>query len=52
VQILKEWETVELSLFAVYANRQFLPLKVRRFIDFLIGYFGPQPYWSLRKGEH
>jgi DNA-binding transcriptional LysR family regulator len=49
VQILKEWETVELSLFAVYANRQFLPLKVRSFIDFLVDYFGPQPYWRLPK---
>jgi len=49
VRILKEWETVEFSLFAVYANRQFLPLKVRSFIDFLVDYFGPQPYWRLPK---
>ena len=49
VQILAEWETVELSLYAVYANRQFLPQKVRSFIDFLVDYFGPQPYWSLPK---
>ena len=47
VRILEDWETVELSLFAVYANRQFLPLKVRSFIDFLVDYFGPQPYWHL-----
>jgi DNA-binding transcriptional LysR family regulator len=47
VQILRDWETDDLSLYAVYANRQFLPLKVRSFIDFLVEYFGPQPYWSL-----
>lgn len=47
VQILKDWETDDFSLFAVYANRQFLPMKVRSFIDFLLEYIGPQPYWSL-----
>jgi len=47
IQILEDWETEEFSLFAVYANRQFLPMKVRSFIDFLVEYFGPQPYWSL-----
>lgn len=49
IHILKDWETEEFSLYAVYPNRQFLPLKVRSFIDFLVEYFGPQPYWSLRK---
>jgi len=47
VHILKDWEADEFSLYAVYANRQFLPLKVRSFIDFLVDYFGPHPYWSL-----
>jgi len=51
VQILEDWETVELSLYAVYANRQFLPLKVSSFIDFLMDYFGPQPYWRLNKND-
>lgn len=48
VKVLEDWETDEFSLFAVYANRQFLPLKVRSFIDFLVDYFRPRPYWSLR----
>jgi len=48
VQILKDWETDEFSLSAVYANRQFLPPKVRSFIDFLVEYFGEQPYFSLQ----
>jgi DNA-binding transcriptional LysR family regulator len=48
VQILDDWETDEFSMFAVYANRQFLPPKARSFIDFLVEYFGPKPDWSLR----
>jgi DNA-binding transcriptional LysR family regulator len=48
VPILKDWEPDEFSLFAVYANRQFLPPKVRSFIDFLVEYFGDQPYFSLQ----
>lgn len=38
-QILEDWETDEFSLFAVYANRQFLPPKVRSFIDFLVEFY-------------
>lgn len=47
VQVLDDWQTDEFTLFAVYANRQFLPPNVRSFIEFLVDYFGPQPYWSL-----
>lgn len=47
VPILKDWQADEFSLYAVYPNRQFLPAKVRSFIDFLVEYFGPTPYWSL-----
>jgi DNA-binding transcriptional LysR family regulator len=47
VRILKEWRPDEFSLFAVYANRQFLPPKVRSFIDFLLEHFGERPYFSL-----
>jgi DNA-binding transcriptional LysR family regulator len=38
-RILENWETDEFSLFAVYAHRQFLPPKVRSFIDFLVEYY-------------
>jgi len=48
-RILKDWKTEEFSMYAVYPNRQFLPLKVRSFIDFLVEYFGPTPYWSLSR---
>lgn len=47
VRILSDWQTDELSVFAVYPNRKFLPPKVRSFIDFLADRFGPEPYWDL-----
>jgi DNA-binding transcriptional LysR family regulator len=35
-----------LALYAVYANRQYLPSKIRHFIDFLSQYYGDKPYWD------
>jgi DNA-binding transcriptional LysR family regulator len=46
VRVLEGWEAPASTIFAVYPNRQFLPPKVRSLIDFLIGYFGPEPYWD------
>jgi DNA-binding transcriptional LysR family regulator len=46
VRILKGWETDVLTVHAVYPHRQFLPPKVRSFIDFLVEHFGPEPYWD------
>lgn len=46
VRVLKDWEADELTIFAVYPTRQFLPLKVRSFIDFVVERFGPEPYWD------
>ncbi len=34
------------GLYAVYPSRQFLPAKVRIFIDFLAKLYGPSPYWD------
>jgi len=34
------------ALFAVYPSRRFLPVKVRVFIDYLAGIYGPEPYWD------
>jgi DNA-binding transcriptional LysR family regulator len=48
VRILLDWEADELSVFAVYPHRKFLPPKVRSFIDFLAERFGPEPYWDSR----
>lgn len=46
VRILPDWEADELSVFAVYPHRKFLPPKVRSFIDFLAERFAPEPYWD------
>jgi DNA-binding transcriptional LysR family regulator len=35
-----------LTIFAVYPSRQFLPPKVRTFIDFMVERFGDNPYWD------
>ncbi len=47
VRILPDWEADDLTVFAVYPNRKFLPPKVRSFIDFLAERFGPEPYWDF-----
>ena len=47
VHILTDWEADDFTIFAVYPNRKFLPLKVRTFIDFLAERFGPEPYWDF-----
>lgn len=47
VRILSDWEADELTVFAVYPNRRFLPPKVRSFIDFLAERFSPGPYWDF-----
>ncbi|ASJ70904.1 LysR family transcriptional regulator [Granulosicoccus antarcticus] len=46
VRVLPDWEAHSLHLYAVYSNRQFLPLKLRSFIDFLVGHFGENPVWD------
>jgi len=47
VRILSDWEADELTVFAVYPNRKFLPPKVRSFVDFLAERFGPELYWDF-----
>ncbi|MCV0426292.1 MAG: LysR family transcriptional regulator [Roseibium sp.] len=36
----------DVGLYAVYPSRQFLPAKVRVFIDFLASLYGSSPYWD------
>jgi DNA-binding transcriptional LysR family regulator len=50
VRVLSDWENDDLTVFAVYPNRKFLPPKVRSFIDFLVERFGPEPYWNIEVG--
>lgn len=46
IRVLEGWEPESRTLNAVYANRRFLPLKTRSFIDFLVEYFAGKPYWD------
>jgi len=47
VHILPAYEgSRSVTLSAVYPSRQFLPAKVRLFIDYLAEVYGPVPYWE------
>ncbi|QKV19249.1 LysR family transcriptional regulator [Oricola thermophila] len=47
VQILPEYGgSRNIAVHAIYPSRQFLPVKVRLFIDFLTDLYGPSPYWE------
>jgi DNA-binding transcriptional LysR family regulator len=45
-ELMTDYEIPLLSVYAVYAHRQYLSAKVRTFVDFLAGYFGTPPYWD------
>lgn len=45
VEVMPEFRSIELGIFAVYPTRKFLPLKVRRLIDFLAEAFR-HPQWT------
>lgn len=44
--ILQKHEPEPLGLYAIYANRTFLPAKIRYFVDFISNYYGDPPYWD------
>jgi len=44
--VLSEYVPRERNLYAVYLPTNHLPTKVRRFIDYLLARFGPDPYWD------
>lgn len=47
VQVLPEYEgSRKIAVYAIYPSRQFLPVKVRLFIDYLAELYGPEPYWD------
>lgn len=47
VQVLPQYESSRnVALSAVFPSRQFLPAKVRLFIDYLAELYGPVPYWE------
>jgi DNA-binding transcriptional LysR family regulator len=39
-------ESARLGVYAVYPCRQFVPAKLRVFVDFLAQLYGPEPYWD------
>lgn len=45
VEIMPEHALPDLGLFLVYANRQFMPSRVRAFIDFASHYYPDNPKW-------
>ena len=44
-QLLKDYQTVELGIYAIYMSRLQLPLKLRHLIDFLVDSF-QKPVWD------
>lgn len=45
--VLPEYhETSGMAVYAVYPCRQFVPAKLRFFVDFLAQRYGPEPYWD------
>lgn len=47
VQVLPDYSTSRnIAIHAVYPSKQFLPAKVRLFIDYLADLYGPVPYWE------
>ncbi len=52
VQVLPDYvASRNVAVHAVYPSRQFLPAKVRLFIDYLAGLYGPVPYWEVGAGS-
>lgn len=47
IRVLPEYEgSRDVSISAIYASRQYLPPKIRSFIDFLLEIYGDGPYWD------
>ena len=52
VHVLQEYEASRnVSLYAVYPSRRFLPAKVRLFIDFIASVYGSTPYWEREEDD-
>jgi DNA-binding transcriptional LysR family regulator len=39
-------QSPRVAVYAVYPCREHVPAKLRVFVDFLAGMFGPEPYWD------
>ncbi|HIJ61306.1 MAG TPA: LysR family transcriptional regulator [Rhodospirillaceae bacterium] len=47
VSLLTEYVPQDMAIHAVYPHNRHLSPKVRAFVDFLAGEFGPRPHWDL-----
>ncbi len=47
VKLFESWGIPDFTMYAVFPEREYLPAKVRVFLDFAIEYFGgDRPYWD------
>jgi len=44
--VLEDYETPEISVYAIWPHNRHLSTKVRAFVDFLVERFGSEPYWD------
>ena len=44
--VAKMYESRRVGVYAIYPCRQFVPAKLRVFVDFLADLYGPEPYWD------
>lgn len=51
VALLPHHRTTELSVQAVYPSARRIPLKVRRFVDYLVDAFGDEPPWDVTRED-
>ena len=52
VQLLTDWQSRELSIYALYPHRSLLTAKVRSFVEFLAERFASEPEWERGLKAH
>jgi DNA-binding transcriptional LysR family regulator len=48
--VLPDYNWTEFDIFAVYPKTTVIPKRTRRFIDFISGLYGKNPYWEQIDG--
>jgi hypothetical protein len=47
VHILPQYrEAPGVAVYAIYPDKQYVPVRLRVFVDFLADIYGPTPYWD------
>ncbi|MBL8511342.1 MAG: LysR family transcriptional regulator, partial [Betaproteobacteria bacterium] len=52
VEVLPQYAIAGNDIYAVYADRKFLPAKVKLFIEYIKAQFGAPPYWETAAAIH